>query len=105
HGDGGVAGSAEDGVVEEEQHDGAAAAQRDAGVAAADVHDLLRCAHQVQQFGGIDQARHADEDGDGQADGDGLDSGDGGAFGIFFADAAGDHGGGGEAEAQADGED
>ena len=40
-----------------------------------------------------------------QADGDGLHTGDGCAVGIFFADAARDHGGGGEAEAKADGED
>ena len=58
-----------------------------------------------EQFRREEKAWHADEDGDCQTDGDGLHAGDGCALGIFFADAAGDHGGGRQAEAEADGED
>jgi hypothetical protein len=42
---------------------------------------------------------------DEQAQHDGLHSGDGRVFGILFADAPGDHGGGGHGDAEADGED
>ena len=42
--------------------------------------------------------------GDGQAEDNGLHAGDGGAGGIFFADAPRHHGGGGQAQAEADGE-
>ena len=52
-----------------------------------------------------EQAWQPDECGDCQTDGDGLHAGHGCAGGILFADAAGDHGGGGEAQAKADGED
>jgi hypothetical protein len=106
HSDGGIACAAEDGVVEKKQHDGAAAAEGDARVAGTDGEDLRGRAHQAKQVRRVEETRNADERGDRESNGDGLNACDGGASGIFFADAAGDHGGGGktEAEAEADGE-
>src|SRR6266849_486855 len=105
HGDGGVTGAAEDGVVEKEHHDRSAAAEGDACITGADGNDLLRSTHQAKQIRPVKEARNADERGDCQADGDSLNAGNGGAGGIFFADAASDHGSGRKAEAEADGHD
>src|SRR5260370_2088109 len=49
HGDGGVTGAAEDGVVEEEHHDGSAAAEGDACITGADGNDLRGCTHQPKR--------------------------------------------------------
>src|SRR6267378_6397248 len=100
HGDGGVAGSAEDGVVQKEQEYRAAAAESDARVAGADLDDLRRCSHQAEQFRRENEAGNADESGDGEAKCDGLHAGDSGGFGIFFANAARNHGGRREAQAE-----
>src|SRR5713226_8758217 len=105
HGDGGVTGAAEDGVVEKEHHDRSAAAEGDACITGADGNDLLRSTHQAKQIRPVKEARNADERGDCEADGDSLNAGNGGAGGIFFADAASDHGSGRKAEAEADGHD
>jgi len=105
HGDGGVAGTAEDGVVEKEHENGATATERDARVAGTGGHDLRRSAHDPQEVWGVEAAGHADEERGGEAENDGLHTGDGGVPGIFFADATGDHGGGGHTEAEADGDD
>src|SRR6266446_246998 len=105
HGDSGVTRAAEDGIVEEEQHDRSAAAEGDACVAGADRNDLRGSAHQAKQIRPVKQTRKADDSGDRESNGDGLNAGNGCAYGIFFADAASDHGGGGKAEAKADGHD
>src|SRR6266446_2279146 len=105
HGDGGVTGAAEDSVVEKKQHDGAAAAEGDARVAGTGGDDLRGGAHQAKEVRGIEETRDAEDGGDREADGDGLNAGHGCTGRIFFADAAGDHGGGGEAQAEANGED
>src|SRR5713226_7378633 len=96
HGDGGVTRAAEDGVVEKEKHDGAAAAEGDARVAGTDGEDLRGRAHQAKQVRRVEEKRNADGGRDRESDGDGLNARDGCAGGIFFADAASDHGGGGE---------
>jgi hypothetical protein len=105
HGDGCVAGAAEDGVVEEQQHDGAAATEGNAGVTGADGEDLPGRAHEAKQVRRVEKTRNANERGDCKTDGNGLNAGNGRAGRIFFADAACDHGGGREAEAEADGHD
>src|SRR6266851_5698073 len=102
HGDGGVTGAAEDGVVEKEHHDRSAAAKGDACITGADDNDLRGGTHQAKQIRPVKEARNADERGDCEADGDSLNAGNGGAGGIFFADAASDHGRGRKAEAEAD---
>ncbi len=105
HGDCGVASAAEDGVVEKKHQDGAAAAQGDTRVAGTDSDDLRRRAHEAKQIRRVEGAWDADERGDCEANSDGLDSCNGSTGRIFFADAASDHGGGGKAEAKADGHD
>src|SRR5216684_4035652 len=105
HGDGGVTGAAEDGVVEKEHHDRSAAAKGDACITGADGNDLRGSTHQAKQIRPVKEAGNADEGGDCEADGDSLNAGNGGAGGIFFADAASDHGGGGKAEAETDSHD
>src|SRR5260370_31535362 len=105
HGDGGVARSAEDGVVEKEHHDGSTAAEGDAGVAGADGNDLRGSTHQAKQIRPVKEARNADDGRDVETNGDGLNAGNGCAGRIFLADAASDHGGGGKAETKADGHD
>src|SRR5882757_8812893 len=105
HGDGRVACAAEDGIVEKEHHDRSAAAEGYTGVAGADGEDLRRRAHQAKQVWPVEKAGNPDDGGDSKPDGDGLDARDGCAGGIFFADAASDHSGGGKAEAEADGHD
>src|SRR5882672_10985043 len=105
HGDGGVACAAEDGVIEKEQHDDAAAAEGDACVAGADSDDLRGGAHEAKQVRRVEDARNADERGDCEANGDGLYACDGSAGGILFADSASDHGGCGKAKPEADGHD
>src|SRR5260370_785624 len=91
HGDGGVTGAAEDGVVEKEHHDRSAAAKGDACITGADGHDLRGSTHQAKQIRPVKEAGNADEGGDCEADGDSLNAGNGGAGGIFFADAASAH--------------
>ena len=66
---------------------------------------MRRGTHQAKQVRRVEDARNADERGNREADGDGLHACDGSTGGIFFADAAGDHGGGGKAKAEADGHD
>src|SRR5258708_176250 len=105
HGDSGVTGAAEDGVVEKEHHDGSAAAEGDACITGADGNDLRGCTHQPKQIRPVKEAGNADERGDCEADGNSLNAGNGCASGIFFADATSDHGSGGKAEAEADSHD
>src|SRR6266852_581176 len=105
HGDGGVTCAAEDSVVEKEHHDGGAAAEGDAGVAGADGNDLRGSTHQAKQVRGVEETRSADNGGDHESNDDGLNACDGCAGGIFFADAASNHGGCGKAEAEANGHD
>jgi len=105
HGDGGVTGAAEDGVVQKEKENGAAAAERDARVAGTGLHDLRRRAHQVKKIGREDETRNADKQRDGDSECDGLHSSDGRGFRILFTDAARDHGGSGKAEAETYGKD
>ena len=103
HGDGRITRAAEDGVIEKEQHDRAAAAEGNARVAGADCDDLRGSAHQAKQARRIKKTGKTNNGRDCEAEDDSLNSCDGGASGIFFADAAGDHGGGGEAEPEANG--
>jgi len=103
HGDGGVTRAAEDGVVEKEKHDRSAAAESDAGVAGADGNDLRGSTHQAKQIRGVEETRNADKGGDRDSYDDGLHACNSRASGIFFADPASDHGGGGKAQAEADG--
>src|SRR6266853_943580 len=102
HGDSGVTSAAEDGVVEKEHHDRSAAAEGDACITGADGNNLRGSTHQAKQIGPVKEARNADDSRDREANGDSLNPGNGSASGIFFADAAGDHGRGGKAEAEAD---
>src|SRR5258708_2717712 len=102
HGDSGVTSAAEDGVVEKEHHDRSAAAEGDACITGADGNNLRGSTHQAKQIGPVKEARNADDSRDREANGDSLNPGNGCASGIFFADAASDHGRGGKAEAEAD---
>src|SRR5258708_39145257 len=90
HGDGGVTGAAEDGVVEKEHHDRSAAAKGDACITGADGNDLRGSTHQAKQIRPVKEARNADERGDCECDGDSLNARNGGTGGDFFAEAAGD---------------
>src|SRR5580765_6265701 len=73
HGYGGVAGAAENGVVEKEQHDGATAAECDARVAGADGDDLRGGPHEAKQIRCVEDAWNANQGGDCETNGDGLD--------------------------------
>src|SRR6184192_1905354 len=92
-------------LVEKQQHDRSAAAERDAGVAGAHGNNLRGSAHQAEQARSVVETRNANKGSDGEPNDDGLNAGNGRAGGIFFADAASDHSGGGKAEAEADGHD
>ena len=105
HGDGGVSGTAEDGIIEKEQENHAGAAERDAGVVRAGGYERGRAAHDCEKLRREQEEGQTESQGGKQAEEDGLDGGDGGALGIFLADAARDHGGGGHAEAHSDSED
>ena len=95
-------GAAEDGVIEEEHHDGAATTQRDPRVARSRWQRSRGKRPSMQQRGAKIKQGTPTSTRNRQADSDGLNAGDRGAFGILFANAARDHGGGGQAEAQAD---
>ena len=105
HGDGRIACSAEDRVVEEEHDDRAATAERDARVAGASGDDGGRSSHQAEEVRGFDAGRNSERRGNEEPEHDGLNGGDGGVFRIFLADAARHHRGGGQGNAEADGED
>jgi len=105
HGKRGVAGSAENGVDDEDEEDGGVAAEHDAGVGGALGDNGVVGSHEAQDVTGKPAADEADAGGEGDAEDEDLSGGLRGEGGIFFTDAAGDDGGGREGDADGDRED
>ena len=105
HGDGCVAGAAEDRVDDEEHHDGGLAAQHHARVARSDPEHRRRCAHQREQAWREGDAQGAEENGATDAERDRLDRRPRRRFAVLLADAPRHDRGGPDAQAHRQGVD
>ena len=101
HGNRRVSRATEDCVVQKQQQHGAASAQADSRVTAADRNDLRSRAHKPQELRRINQARHSDRHRNDESENDGLDRSYGCTFRILLPDAARHHGRRGKTQAHA----
>ena len=105
HGDGSIAGAAEDGVVQKKQHNHTRAAKSDAGVIHAGGNDRWGSAHQSQQTRGQQEKRKTKHQRGDEPEEHRLDRGNGCAVRIPFSNSSRDHRGGRHGKPHGDGKD